>query len=110
MISSPILQKYLKYGDFWLLQIMIITMIFTWHMVAILIMMLGVGSFMWLRILNSSNASLPMYQMVDTNDLPSSKEIYEGNGSSKHKFTNGHLPFDKSASIQHILDSDSEEA
>lgn len=84
---------------------MIVTLIFTWHMAIILITMMGLGMLIWYRIKSSSN-SLPMYQIVDTNEPES---IYEGNEGTTHNFTNGHAMFAKSdSSINRILDSDSE--
>ncbi|CAL8071710.1 unnamed protein product [Orchesella dallaii] len=80
-------------------QMMIVTLIFTWHMAAAFATMFGMGTLIWLRVQNLPG-STSMYQMVDTNEPQTPEKCYK----------NGHTPYDKStSSINQILDSESED-
>jgi len=91
---------------------MIVTIIFTWHIAAVFATMVGIGTLVWLRVQRSAG-SLPMYQMVDTNEpLVTDKNSLEDSHANGKKriFANGHVPYEKpsNAVIQQMLESDSE--
>jgi len=102
------------------MQMMKVTMIFTWHVAAIFVFMIFMGMFVYARVQNSSSMNYPLYQILETDDHDPLSSDTNKDGACHdevtvetvpRKFTNGHLPFGKNGeSINHILDSDSEEA
>ncbi len=85
---------------------MIVTLIFAWHIAAAFATMFGMGILIWLRVQNLPG-STAMYQMVDTNEPPQTPEKTYKNG---HLHNNHHTSYNKSSSsINQILDSESED-
>jgi hypothetical protein len=91
---------------------MIVTLIFTWHVAAIFLTMVGVGALVRFKVQKSAGL-LPMYQMVDTNEpLVRAKDSFDDNHvqHKKKSITNGHISYENSnkSSFQQMLESDSE--
>ena len=79
---------------------MMVTVIFTWHMAALMGTMAGIGALIYIRVQNLQE-SYASYQLVETKENLSYKK--EGQ-------LNGHVNNLSNASIHQILDSDSEDA
>lgn len=90
-------------------QMMVVTLMFTWHMAALVALMGTLGVLIYIRVQNVQGPG-PAYQMVETQeDGLIEKETLSTRYPYGH--TNGHLKSQNgSIPVHHLLDSESEEA
>lgn len=84
---------------------MIVTLIFAWHIAAAFATMFGMGILIWLRVQNLP-VSTTMYQMVNTNEPPHTPEKCYTNG---HLLHNNHSSNKSCSATAQLLDTDSED-
>jgi hypothetical protein len=83
---------------------MLVTLIYAWHIAALLTFQSLLGFLVWVRV-QSLEGPGPAYQLVETR--PETEGGRKENGFSK---TNGHVPLGYPDRLQHLIDSESEEA